>query len=73
MNRDALEKWASTIDRFRIIPRLLILLFMFLTYKVVFWFMSLEAPTLEQAGLVSVCTGALTGAMAVFLGSGKKE
>jgi hypothetical protein len=73
MNRDALEKWASTIDRFRIIPRLLILLFMFLTYKVVFWFMSLETPTLEQAGLVSVCTGALTGAMAVFLGSGKKE
>ena len=35
--------------------------------------MSLETPTLEQAGLVSVCTGALTGAMAVFLGSGKKE
>jgi len=35
--------------------------------------MTLDTPTLEQAGLVSVMTGALTGAFGLFLGSGKKE
>lgn len=44
-----------------------------MTYRVVEWFMGLSEPTLEQAGLVSVMTGALTGAFGLFLGSGKKE
>jgi hypothetical protein len=44
-----------------------------MTYRVVEWFMSIPTPTLEQAGLVSVMTGALTGAFGLFLGSGKKE
>jgi hypothetical protein len=44
-----------------------------MTYRVVDWFMALSEPTLEQAGLVSVMTGALTGAFGLFLGSGKKE
>ena len=44
-----------------------------MTYRVVEWFMALDTPTLEQAGLVSVMTGALTGAFGLFLGSGKKE
>ena len=42
-----------------------------MTYRVVEWFMSLPEPSLEQAGLVSVMTGALTGAYGLFLG--KKE
>jgi hypothetical protein len=44
-----------------------------MTYRVVDWFMALSEPTLEQAGLVSVMTTALTGAFGLFLGSGKKE
>jgi hypothetical protein len=44
-----------------------------MTYRVVEWFMGIETPTLEQAGLVSVMTGALTGAFGLFLGTGKKE
>jgi hypothetical protein len=44
-----------------------------MTYRVVEWFMLLPDPSLEQAGLVSVMTGALTGAFGLFLGSGKKE
>ena len=66
MTPDQLNSW-------RVIPRLLILMMVFMTYRVVEWFMTLPAPTLEQAGLVSVMTGALTGAFGLFLGSGKKE
>lgn len=61
------------LNEWRIIPRLLMLAMLVMTYRVVEWFMVLETPTLEQAGLVSVMTGALTGAFGLFLGSGKKE
>lgn len=66
MTPDQLNAW-------RVIPRLLMLAMLVMTYRVVEWFMSLSEPTLEQAGLVSVMTGALTGAFGLFLGSGKKE
>jgi len=61
------------LNEWRIIPRLLMLAMLVMTYLVVEWFMALDTPTLEQAGLVSVMTGALTGAFGLFLGSGKKE
>jgi hypothetical protein len=66
MTPDQLNSW-------RVIPRLLMLAMLVMTYRVVEWFMALSDPTLEQAGLVSVMTGALTGAFGLFLGSGKKE
>lgn len=61
------------LNAWRIIPRLLMLAMLVMTYRVVEWFMGIETPTLEQAGLVSVMTGALTGAFGLFLGTGKKE
>jgi len=61
------------LDRWRILPRLLILAMIIMTYRVVEWFMGLPDPSPEQAALVSVMTGALTGAFGLFLGSGKKE
>lgn len=61
------------LDRWRIIPRLLMLGILIMTYRSVDWFMQLPSPTLEQAALVSVMSGALTGAFGIFLGSGKKE
>ena len=64
MTPDQLNAW-------RIIPRLLMLTMLIMTYRVVERFMSLPEPSLEQAGLVSVMTGALTGAYGLFLG--KKE
>ena len=66
MSPDQLNSW-------RVIPRLLMLAMLVMTYRVDEWFMGLSEPTLEQAGLVSVMTGALTGAFGLFLGSGKKE
>ena len=64
MNPEELNKW-------RIVPRLLMLAMLVMTYRVVEWFMTLSDPNPEQAALVSVMTGALTGAFGLFLG--KKE
>ena len=59
------------LNALRVIPRLLMLAMLIMTYRVVEWFMSLPDPNPEQAALVSVMTGALTGAFGLFLG--KKE
>lgn len=63
----------ETLDQWRLLPRILMFTMIVMTYRVVEWFMGLPDPSLEQAGLVSVMTGALTGAFGLFLGSGKKE
>jgi hypothetical protein len=63
----------ETLDQWRLLPRILMFTMIIMTYRVVEWFMELPDPSLEQAGLVSVMTGALTGAFGLFLGSGKKE
>ena len=64
---------AESFDSWRVIPRLLMTAMIIMTYRVVEWFMTLPEPSLEQAGLVSVMTGALTGSFGLFLGSGRKE
>jgi hypothetical protein len=61
----------ENLNAWRIIPRLLMLAMVVMTYRVVEWFMALPAPMPEQAAMVSVMTGALTGAFGLFLG--KKE
>tara|TARA_B100000029_G_scaffold457147_1_gene485651 strand:- start:38 stop:259 length:222 start_codon:yes stop_codon:yes gene_type:complete len=62
------EDWSHAIDSFKLIPRALILLYMYLTYKTVFWYMGLDDPTLQQSGMVSVLTSAQAVALGLFMG-----
>tara|TARA_R110001599_G_scaffold194969_3_gene391192 strand:- start:701 stop:922 length:222 start_codon:yes stop_codon:yes gene_type:complete len=62
------EDWTHAIDSLKVIPRALILLYMYLTYSAVFWFMHLPDPTLEQSGMVSILTSANAIAMGLFMG-----
>jgi hypothetical protein len=57
---------ATIIDNYKIFPRIMMGAVTVLTYQSVHWFMRLESPTLEQAGLVSVCMGALTGCFGIW-------
>ena len=61
------------LDRWRILPRMVMFVRIVMTYRGVEWFMDLPDPNPDQAALVSVMTGALTGAFGLFLGQGKKE
>ena len=63
-----IEQWSHAIDSLRIIPRALILLYMYLTYSTVFWYMGLADPSLEQSWMVSVITSAQAVALGLFLG-----
>jgi len=64
---------AKAIDAWRIFPRLFILSYMYILIKVVHWFMALSAPTMEQAGLVSIVVGAGAAWFGLYTGSRAKS
>jgi hypothetical protein len=63
----------ETFDQWRVIPRLLMIMMLISTYRVVEWYMALPDPTTQQTTLVSIMTGMLSGSFGLFLGSGRKE
>jgi hypothetical protein len=70
------QKWidlAHAIDQWRIFPRAFITMYIYLLYKVVMWYMALEAPTMEQSGLVSVVVGAGAAWFGLYTGSSKSK
>ena len=65
-------KWihlAKTVDAWRIFPRAFVTVYIVLLYKVVTWFMTIPEPNLEQAGLVSIVTGAMAAVFAIYAGT----
>ena len=55
----------------KLLPRLMMIMMSISAWRVVEWFMTLDNPTSQQAALVSVVTGAMTGAFAVWMGHEK--
>jgi hypothetical protein len=58
----------ETLDRWKIIPRLMMITILIISYQVCSWFMSLPDPTIEQSGFCSIVIGALTGCFAIWMG-----
>ena len=70
------QKWvhlAKTVDAWRIFPRVFVSVYIVLLYDVVTWFMTLEAPNIEQAGLVSVVVGAMAAVFGIYAGTNKQS
>ena len=66
------QKWthlAKTVDAWRIFPRVFVTVYIVLLYDVVTWFMTLEEPNLEQAGLVSITVGAMAAVFGIYAGT----
>ena len=60
-NDNPYQRWifvAQAIDSWRLIPRAFLSVYMYLLYYVVFWYMDLPDPSMEQSGLISVVVGA---------------
>ena len=64
---------AERIDRWRIIPRLLMLLYGIAFYKCMVWFMELPEPSMAQAGFVSTVVGAGAAWFGLYVGSGHRK
>jgi len=62
---------AEAVDAWRLFPRAFISVYMFLLVHVVLWYTKLDAPTMEQSGLISVVVGAGAAWFGLYTGSGK--
>lgn len=70
------QKWihlARAVDSWRIWPRAFLSVYIFLIYFVVMWFIGLEAPTMEQSGLISILVGAGAAWFGLYVNSAAKE
>ena len=64
---------SQKILEWKVIPRLMMFVMTVMYIRVVEWGMSLEDITTQQSAMVSVVSGAMTGAFAVWLGSEAKK
>jgi hypothetical protein len=64
---------AENILKLKMLPRAMMFVMTLMSWRVVEWFMSLPDPSPSQAGLVSVVTGAMTGAFAIWMNHEGKD
>ena len=64
---------AETILKYKIVPRLMMLVMTVMYIRVIEWGMSLEDLSTQQSAMISVVSRAMTGAFAVWLGSETKK
>lgn len=62
----------TQILKWKIMPRLMMLVMTLMYIRVIEWGMSLDDLSTQQSAMISVVSGAMTGAFAVWLGSEKK-
>ena len=63
---------AQAIDSWRRIPRAFLSIYMYLLYYVVFWYMDVPDPSMEQSGLISVVVGAGAAWFGLYTSTSKK-
>ena len=68
-----LLEMAEVFDSWRIFPRLFILTYIYLLYESTIWFMGLDDPNIQQAGLISVITGIGAAWFGLYVNSGKPK
>ena len=76
MGDNRYQKWidlANMVDQWRIFPRIFITTYIYLLYRVTVWYMALDAPSMEQSGLVSVVVGAGAAWFGLYTGSSKSS
>ncbi len=64
---------ADKFLEWKVLPRLMTILFSIMAWRCAEWFMYLDQPTAVQAGFVSVVMGAMTGAFAIWMGHESKK
>jgi len=59
------------ILEYRLMPRLMMLVMTIMYIRVLEWGMTLDDLSTQQSAMISICSGSMTGAFAVWLGSEK--
>ena len=62
------NKTAGMLDKFRVIPRLIMLAYIYAFYSSTTWFMALSDPTNAQAAFISTIVGAGAAFFGLYVG-----
>ena len=62
------NKIAGHLDRFRVIPRMIMLAYIYAFYTATVWFMALPDPTNAQAAFISTIVGAGAAFFGLYVG-----
>ena len=62
------NKIAGQLDKFRVIPRLIMLAYIYAFYSATVWFMALSDPTNAQAAFISTIVGAGSAFFGLYVG-----
>jgi len=62
------NKIAGVLDKFRAIPRLIMLAYIYVFYSATVWFMALSDPTNAQAAFISTIVGAGAAFFGLYVG-----
>ena len=62
------NKTAGLLDKFRVIPRLVMLAYIYAFYKSITWFMTLSEPSNAQAMFISTIVGAGAAFFGLYVG-----
>ena len=62
------NKIAGHLDRFRVIPRMIMLAYIYAFYSATIWFMALPDPTNAQAAFISTIVGAGAAFFGLYVG-----
>ena len=62
------NKTAGVMDKFRLIPRLIMLAYIYAFYSATTWFMALSNPTNAQAAFISTIVGAGAAFFGLYVG-----
>lgn len=61
----------DSLKEYRVFPRLFGILFGYLLYQVSYWFIGLDAPSVEQAGFASTMVATSAAYFKFYVESGK--
>ena len=62
------NKTSGVLDKFRVIPRLVMLAYIYAFYSATVWFMALSDPTNAQAAFISTIVGAGAAFFGLYVG-----
>ena len=62
------NKTAGMMDKFRLIPRLIMIAYIYAFYSATVWFMALSDPTNAQAAFISTIVGAGAAFFGLYVG-----
>ena len=58
----------ETFLKWKILPRLMMLVSTIMSWRCAEWFMALDSPTASQSAFVSVVMGVMTGVFGIWMG-----